>query len=108
LQQDGVTPQEIKKLREVSYTSLFSILSTLSLLIILCSGPSTLSQAGIFTIQGILCKSMRELLLINGLSEAKITKIIALAKKQATGHHTCPGSFVTGLQVQEQRKSIRR
>jgi len=51
---------------------------------------------------------MRELLLINGLSEAKITKIIALAKKQATGHHTCPGSFVTGLQVQELRKSIRR
>jgi hypothetical protein len=51
---------------------------------------------------------VRELQLINGLSEAKVAKIVALAKKQATGHHTCPGSFVTGLQVQEMRKSIRR
>jgi meiotic recombination protein DMC1 len=55
-----------------------------------------------------MCKTEKHLCTINGLSEAKVKKMLALAKKHAAGHHLCPGSFQTGLQVQEMRKSIRK
>jgi RecA/RadA recombinase len=55
-----------------------------------------------------MCKSERHLLAIPGLSEAKIKKITEAAKKLATSGMFCPGSFSTGLQVMEMRKSIRR
>ena len=65
------------------------------------------SKAGLYTIQGLLCRSSRELNQINGLSEAKVNKILAAAKKLSSGHHCCPGEFKTGLQLQESRKAVR-
>ena len=55
-----------------------------------------------------MCRTERTLCQINGLSEAKVKKMLGLARKHAAGHHLCPGSFQTGLQVQEMRKSIRK
>jgi meiotic recombination protein DMC1 len=69
--------------------------------------PTNQKIAGIMTIQGLLCRPRRDLCQINGLSENKIDKFLAMAKKHATGSF-CPGTFSTGLQVLEARKGIRK
>ena len=51
---------------------------------------------------------MRTLLSIPGLSEAKIKKISESGRKLAQSGTVCPGTFATGLQVMEMRKSIRK
>lgn len=61
-----------------------------------------LQEAGITTIGTVLQLCMRDLLLIKGLSEAKIEKIREVARKL-----DCRGNiFKTGLEVKERRRNV--
>nr|AAP35102.1 DMC1-A [Giardia intestinalis] len=61
-----------------------------------------LRESGIFSIQGVLMQTHKDLGQIKGLSEAKVDKILDAARK-----HSQPG-FMSGVVALERRQRIRR
>ncbi|EET00637.1 DNA repair and recombination protein Rad51 [Giardia duodenalis] len=61
-----------------------------------------LRESGIFSIQGVLMQTHKDLGQIKGLSEAKVDKILDAARK-----HSQPG-FMSGITALERRQRIRR